>query len=408
MKDEVVRELPPGWRYLSVGDALKLRNGRAFKSSEWATQGLPVIRIQNLKTPDAPFNYYDGDLPDQFKARSGDVLFAWSGTPGTSFGAHIWQGGEAWVNQHIFRVDFSPDEFDAAYLRLALNDNVASYIDQAQGGVGLAHITKKKLDASTLIAPPLEVQRRIVTWLADAARRRTTAQGHIDHGEALLAAAKGSLLSAACSGRLTAGWREANGSAPAVAVTQPTRRPRHFWSIEQFDLELTPDSWQWVQVDDLLPARGIFDGPFGSNLKSSDYTETGARVVRLENIGHLVFHADKRSFVSPEKYESLLKHAVRAGDIVFSSFVDEKVRVCVLPRDIDDLALAKADCFTLRPSDVVLPEYLVLQLTCRRTYEALSSAIHGGDAPPCQYNTGKKSTYSGVLNRGARGDRADV
>lgn len=172
MSDDIT--LPIGWRRVRVGDTLKLLNGRAFKSSEWSDTGTPIIRIQNLKTETAPFNHYLGDLTDQFRARPGDLLFAWSGTPGTSFGAHIWRGGPAWVNQHIFRVDYPKDLFDVEFLRLALNQNVASYIEQAQGGVGLAHITKKKLNESTLIVPPIDEQRQIVDRLsvADGHRNR--------------------------------------------------------------------------------------------------------------------------------------------------------------------------------------------------------------------------------------------
>lgn len=94
------------WPMVRVGDVLKLINGRAFKPSEWAEEGLPIVRIQNLNKPDAPFNYYEGDLPGKFLLTDGDLLFAWSGTPGTSFGAHIWRGGPAWLNQHIFKVEF--------------------------------------------------------------------------------------------------------------------------------------------------------------------------------------------------------------------------------------------------------------------------------------------------------------
>ena len=41
-------------------------------------------------------------------------------------------------------------------------------------------------------------------------------------------------------------------------------------------------------------ADAIFDGPFGSNLKSADYTKTGYRVARLENLSHLEFLEKKR------------------------------------------------------------------------------------------------------------------
>lgn len=150
------------WEKIRVGAALRLINGRAFKPSEWREAGLPIVRIQNLNDPEAPFNYYDGELPEKFRLDDGDLLFAWSGTPGTSFGAHIWRRGKAWLNQHIFRVLFDENMFDKRFLQLAINQNLNDYIRAAHGAAGLAHITKGKFEESELIKPPLDQQRAIV------------------------------------------------------------------------------------------------------------------------------------------------------------------------------------------------------------------------------------------------------
>src|SRR5262245_49297157 len=151
-----------GWDKVKVGKALRLINGRAFKPTEWKPSGLPIVRIQNLNNPEAPFNYYDGDLPDKFLVDDGDLLFAWSGTPGTSFGAHIWRGGKAWLNQHIFKVLFDETEFDKRFLQLAINENLDEYIRAAHGAAGLAHITKGRFEESEIPKPDLDEQREIV------------------------------------------------------------------------------------------------------------------------------------------------------------------------------------------------------------------------------------------------------
>ena len=122
------------WPKVSVRNVLKLVNGRAFKPSEWSKAGVPIVRIQNLNNAEAMFNYYNGDLPQKFSLTDGDLLFAWSGTPGTSFGAHIWRGGKAWLNQHIFLVHFDAEQFDKRFLQLAINQNLAEYIRAAHGG----------------------------------------------------------------------------------------------------------------------------------------------------------------------------------------------------------------------------------------------------------------------------------
>ena len=70
------------------------------------------------------------------------MLFAWSGTPGTSFGAHLWKGGEALLNQHIFRVDFEKRFLDERFFRFAINQKRAVLVDVAHGGARLRCVTK--------------------------------------------------------------------------------------------------------------------------------------------------------------------------------------------------------------------------------------------------------------------------
>ena len=92
---DVPFKMPENWALVRLGQALDLVNGRAFKPSDWTQTGLPIVRIQNLNNPSAAFNRYDGEVKEKFLIDSGDFLISWSGTPGTSFGAHIWTGGPA-------------------------------------------------------------------------------------------------------------------------------------------------------------------------------------------------------------------------------------------------------------------------------------------------------------------------
>ena len=187
---------------MRVGDVLNLINGRAFKSTEWTKTGVPIVRIQNLNNPDAAFNYYQGDLPSKFLLRHGDLLFAWSGTPGTSFGAHIWRGEKAWLNQHIFKVKFEESQFDKRFLQLAINQNLADYISSAHGGAGLAHITKAKFEESELVCPLLHEQQRIVAELEKQFTRLEAGVASLKQVQAALKRYRVSVLKAACEGRL--------------------------------------------------------------------------------------------------------------------------------------------------------------------------------------------------------------
>jgi type I restriction enzyme S subunit len=124
-----------------------------------------------------------------------------------------------------------------------------------------------------------------------------------------------------------------------------------------------------------------FDGPFGSNLKSEDYTTTGVRVVRLENIGHLRFIAEKETFISTQKYEVLKRHTLEANDVLFSSFVDQEVRVCQFPGGTVQ-TINKADCFAVRvDADKCDPRFIMYMLASPATYRVIKKNTHGATRP---------------------------
>lgn len=172
-------ELPLTWTEAAIGELCDLINGRAFKPTDWTESGLPIVRIQNLNNPDKPFNRFNGEVRERFLIDSGDLLFAWSGTPGTSFGAHVWTGGPAVLNQHIFNVKFDRGSLDREFFRHAINQKLNELIDKAHGGVGLRHVTKGKFEETKVSLPPLPEQRRIVRKLDTLSARTTTARTHL-------------------------------------------------------------------------------------------------------------------------------------------------------------------------------------------------------------------------------------
>jgi type I restriction enzyme, S subunit len=163
-----------------IGDLCDLANGKAFKPSDWAREGLPIIRIQNLNRPDADFNYFHGELDARFIVEPNELLFAWSGTPGTSFGAHIWSGPKAILNQHIFRMRFDEKCIDKSFFKGAINSKLEELIGEAHGGVGLAHVTKGRFERTEIALPPLAEQRRIVAKLDTLTAGLTRARAELD------------------------------------------------------------------------------------------------------------------------------------------------------------------------------------------------------------------------------------
>lgn len=167
--------IPEGWQKMNIGEACTLVNGRAFKPSDWTKTGTPIVRIQNLNDPNAEFNYCSGDVEDKFWIDTGTLLFAWSGTPGTSFGAFIWAGGKAVLNQHIFQV-YPCAEISKQFLKCSFEGHMDEIIERAHGGVGLRHITKQELERIELLVPPMAVQDDFVAFAQQSDKSKFAAQ----------------------------------------------------------------------------------------------------------------------------------------------------------------------------------------------------------------------------------------
>ncbi|CAL9311876.1 hypothetical protein SUDANB91_04844 [Streptomyces sp. SudanB91_2054] len=160
--------LPHGWQYYTIDQTLTLTNGAAFRPSEWKTHGTPIIRIQNLNNDSSPYNYYDGPIGEKHRIRAGDILFAWSGTTGTSFGARVWTGPNAVLNQHIFKVTPDKTKLTPYYSFLVLQ-NVQKEIERQAHGFksSFVHVKKSDLVKVCLPIPPIPEQRSIGKALSE-------------------------------------------------------------------------------------------------------------------------------------------------------------------------------------------------------------------------------------------------
>ena len=111
-----------------------------------------------------------------------------------------------------------------------------------------------------------------------------------------------------------------------------------------------PAHWEVVRLSYITLAK--CDGPFGSGLKSSHYTDIGVRVVRLGNIRAGTFDTGDSVFISEDHHQGALRgqHDVCNGDLLIAGLGDLNNpvgRACVAPLNIEP-AIVKADCFRIR------------------------------------------------------------
>lgn len=120
----------------------------------------------------------------------------------------------------------------------------------------------------------------------------------------------------------------------------------------------------------------IFDGPFGSHLKSTDYIDEGIRVVRLENLKHMRFDDSKQSFISHEKYKTISRHTVTPDDLIMATFVAKEVQVVELPSYVE-FAVNKADCVGLRLNGIACKRFVQYALSSNAVLSYLQGQLHG-------------------------------
>lgn len=153
------------WETVRLGQIATFVNGRGFKPYEWGEEGLPIIRIQNLNGG-TNFNYYSGDFNPKILVRHGDLLFAWSGSRGTSFGPHIWRGPEGVLNYHTWNV-LPNEREDRDFLYFALRHLTKKIEDEAHGASALVHMQKAYVVDYEISLPPADERRAIADTLID-------------------------------------------------------------------------------------------------------------------------------------------------------------------------------------------------------------------------------------------------
>lgn len=154
---------------ITLGDVASYINGYAFKPDDRGTEGLPIIRIQDLTGSANDLGYYNGEYPKKIEINNGDILISWSG----SLGIYTWNNGKALLNQHIFKVEFDKVNIEKSYFVYAVQKKLEEMKTKTHGAT-MKHIVKKDFESTLIPFPSLKEQKEIATKLDNI--RATIAQ----------------------------------------------------------------------------------------------------------------------------------------------------------------------------------------------------------------------------------------
>jgi type I restriction enzyme, S subunit len=262
-KQTDVGVIPEDWEAKRIGAVCKLINGRGFKPFEWKEAGLPIIRIQNLNGSDE-FNCYSGIYDKKLEVEPGQLLFAWSGSRGTSFGPHIWTGPLGLLNYHTWKVQIQELEISKDFLLHGLRQ-LTTYIEGwAHGASALVHVQKWQMENFQIPLPPTKAEQEAI------AEALSDTDAFIESLEQLIAKKRqikqGAMQELLTGKRRLPGFGESKG-------------------YKRTDLGVIPEDWDVVYLSDV--GRSLT----GLTYSPSNVRAFGTLVLRSSNIqnGKLAF-----------------------------------------------------------------------------------------------------------------------
>lgn len=207
-------ELPQGWAYARLGELCsKPQYGWTCRAAK--TGSLRIVRTTDISKnlidwSEVPYCEANPENVKKYQLRPNDILVSRAGSVG--------------VSHRIDQVPF--DAVFASYLirfntLTGINPKFVEYflksdlywraISDSTAGIAIPNVNASKLAAIELPLAPAAEQERIVEKLEATLTKVIACQKRLEKMPSMLKRLRQSVLAAACSGHLTADWREQNG-----------------------------------------------------------------------------------------------------------------------------------------------------------------------------------------------------
>jgi len=335
-------ELPNGWATMPVAEVIEdFQPG--FASGEKNVEGgVAHLRMNNIGL--------DGELvldllrtvPEKLaKPRHdlspGDVLVCTTNS-GALVGkcAYFDLPGRYAFSNHLTRLRPRRDIVDGRFLRwnLWLHWKRGLFNDKCKHWVNQSTLPKDALLEDEVVVPPVAEQRRIVAKLETLLGKVDASQQRLAKIPVLLKRFRQSVLAAACSGRLTADWREQNG---------------------------VSEEFETTTVDAIAEYVG------GFAYKSPTFLEAGKhQVIRIGNVRPFVLNLSASPVFIPDDIAAdTERFKLKADDIVISMTGTKYKRdygCAGIVRETDGSLFLNQRVARIRCGKSVLPKFLLFWL----------------------------------------------
>ena len=144
-------DIPEGWHIKSLDEIAVFKNGLALQKYRPTRRDkrLPVVKISQLRNGIADSREWaTASIGSEHIINDGDIIFSWSG----SLMVQIWCGGEAALNQHLFKV--ISNRYPRWLVWHLLNSHLLNFQIIASGkATTLGHIKRHHLQEAVCVVP---------------------------------------------------------------------------------------------------------------------------------------------------------------------------------------------------------------------------------------------------------------
>jgi len=387
--------LPANWNDSTVGDILKIRNGFAFKSSDYLSgTGTALIRqselvegkIDSSEAKRVATKFLD-ELPN-FVINKGDLLIGMSGSLGKI--SSYADESPALQNQRTGLLVIEPcisRSFASFVLKYVEPQIVAS-----GKGIAVQNVSSQQIESCKFPLPPLNEQVRIVEKLEELLSDLDAGVVELKAAQRKLARYRQSLLKAAVEGALTADWRRARAqtgepeesgadllqrilterrtrweSKQLAKFAEQGKTPPKDWKAKYLEPAVTnstsrcelPSGWVWASIDQLTEFVTS-----GSRGWADYYADRGSTFIRSQNISRDTLDLSDIAFVNPPKNSEGARTRVQCDDILLTITGANVGKSALVDIHLDE-AYVSQHVALIRPIESLLSSYIHLFLTCK-------------------------------------------
>jgi type I restriction enzyme, S subunit len=171
LRDSLIQDAQINAAKIKLGNVCTIQGGYAFKSSDFCTSGIPLIRISNIQdglvdvtddTPRLPHKHLS--QTGKFLLRNGDLLMALSGA--TTGKTGVYKGDQpALLNQRVARFGLVDENVIEPYLLNELVSQASNKVLSLAAGSAQPNISTRDLELIEVAIPPISVQHELVKLL---------------------------------------------------------------------------------------------------------------------------------------------------------------------------------------------------------------------------------------------------